>query len=53
METAFALLTVVPLVIVFMRVERYVVQGITTGAVKSTGGAQSTVVPPAAAKTRS
>ncbi len=34
METAFALLTVVPLVIVFMRVERYVVQGITTGAVK-------------------
>jgi multiple sugar transport system permease protein len=33
-EAAFALLTVVPFILVYSRVERYVVQGITTGATK-------------------
>jgi multiple sugar transport system permease protein len=33
-EAAFALLTVVPFILVYMRIERYVVQGITTGSVK-------------------
>ena len=33
-EAAFALLTVVPFILVYMRIERYVVQGITTGAGK-------------------
>lgn len=34
MESAFALLTILPLVLVYVRLERYVVQGITSGAVK-------------------
>lgn len=33
-EAAFALLTVLPFILVYMRIERYVVQGITTGSVK-------------------
>lgn len=33
-EAAFALLTIVPFVLVYSRIERYVVQGITSGAVK-------------------
>lgn len=33
-DAAFALLTVVPFVLVYMRIERYVVSGITSGAVK-------------------
>jgi ABC-type glycerol-3-phosphate transport system permease component len=31
---AFALLTIVPFILVYMRIERYVVQGITAGSVK-------------------
>jgi ABC-type glycerol-3-phosphate transport system permease component len=34
MESAFALLTIVPLVLVYVRLERYVVQGMVSGAVK-------------------
>jgi ABC-type glycerol-3-phosphate transport system permease component len=34
MESAFALLTILPLILVYLRIERYVVQGITSGAVK-------------------
>jgi ABC-type glycerol-3-phosphate transport system permease component len=33
-QAAFALITVVPFVLVYMRIEKYVVQGITSGAVK-------------------
>jgi ABC-type glycerol-3-phosphate transport system permease component len=33
-EAAFALLTVLPFIFVYMRIERYVVSGITTGSVK-------------------
>lgn len=33
-QNAFALLTVVPLVVVYLRIERYVTQGLLTGAVK-------------------
>jgi ABC-type glycerol-3-phosphate transport system permease component len=33
-EAAFALLTVLPFILVYMRIERYVVQGITTGSIK-------------------
>jgi ABC-type glycerol-3-phosphate transport system permease component len=33
-EAAFALLTLVPFVLVYLRIERYVVSGITSGAVK-------------------
>ena len=33
-EAAFALLTVVPFILVYMRIERYVVAGITTGSAK-------------------
>ncbi|MQA80093.1 MAG: ABC transporter permease subunit [Streptosporangiales bacterium] len=33
-EAAFALLTVLPFIFVYMRIERYVVSGITSGAVK-------------------
>ena len=33
-EAAFALLTVLPLILVFVRIERYVVQGLTSGALK-------------------
>jgi multiple sugar transport system permease protein len=34
METAFALLTILPLILVYLRIERYVVEGITSGSVK-------------------
>jgi ABC-type glycerol-3-phosphate transport system permease component len=34
MESAFALLTILPLILVYLRIERYVVQGITSGSVK-------------------
>lgn len=34
LENAFALLTVVPLVLVYLRIERYVTQGVLSGAVK-------------------
>jgi ABC-type glycerol-3-phosphate transport system permease component len=33
-EAAFALLTVIPFILVYMRIERYVVAGITTGSAK-------------------
>ena len=33
-EAAFALLTVLPFILIYMRIERYVVSGITTGSVK-------------------
>jgi ABC-type glycerol-3-phosphate transport system permease component len=33
-EAAFALLTILPLILVYLRIERYVVEGITSGAVK-------------------
>jgi ABC-type glycerol-3-phosphate transport system permease component len=33
-EAAFALLTLLPFVFVYLRIERYVVSGITSGAVK-------------------
>lgn len=34
MESAFALMTILPLILVYLRIERYVVQGITSGAIK-------------------
>ena len=34
LENAFALLTVLPLIVVYLRIERYVTQGLLTGAVK-------------------
>jgi multiple sugar transport system permease protein len=34
LENAFALLTVLPLILVYLRIERYVTQGLLTGAVK-------------------
>ena len=34
MESAFAILTILPLILVYVRLERYVVQGIVSGAVK-------------------
>lgn len=34
MESAFALLTILPLILVYLRIERYVVEGITSGAIK-------------------
>ncbi|MPZ73282.1 MAG: ABC transporter permease subunit [Nitriliruptorales bacterium] len=33
-EAAFTILTIVPFVLVYLRIERYIVQGITTGSVK-------------------
>ncbi len=33
-EAAFTMLTIVPFILVYMRIERYIVQGITTGSVK-------------------